>query len=326
MDFENKKANSNLDEARVDAARTAILDYIQSTGKSQAEVGKELGYSSGSRLNQFLSNTHVSIEIVKKIEQLLKISAKREAAPKKPPYQETSTSRRVAKLIERCHTRGEMGVAYGDPGVGKTMAIREYAKENPDAIVVTVSPTTANITGINELLAAALDIKEKGSRRITAGVIAKLKGETKRVIIVDEAQHLKAKVVNHLRSIVDATEDEDTGERIGMALVGNFEIFFELKVKQQAAYRQVADRISYWELLEASEVKLDDMHLIFKDSGLKNDVLELLHHISKMVSVRKAVQVYTNTLSTVFDDAEDGIMAGHISAVALKMGVNIKSK
>ncbi|MCL2415797.1 MAG: AAA family ATPase, partial [Defluviitaleaceae bacterium] len=204
---------------------------------------------------------------------------------------------------------------------------------------------TANITGVNELLAAALDIKEKGSRRITTEVITKLKG-TKRVIIIDEAQHLKAKVVNHLRSIVDATENEETGERIGMALVGNHEIYFELKIRQQAAYRQVADRITYWELLRAEDVVMDDIRLIFTDIDLDNSCLEILYLISKMVSVRKAIQVYTNAVSLFQDsqnqnsqesDGESGegetmqnpqneMGAGYLAAVALKMGVDINRK
>jgi len=306
-------------------ARTAIVEYMQKTGKSQAVVGKELGYSSGSLLNQFLSGSHVSDSLLKAIAQLLKISVKREGTTKKPPYQSTTTSLQVMNMIDLCHTRGEMGVAYGDPGVGKTMAVRQYAKENPNAIIVTVSPTTANITGINELLAEALDIKEKGSRRITAGVITKLRGATKRIIIIDEAQHLKAKVVNHLRSIVDATEDEDTGERIGMALVGNYEIYYELRVKQQPAYRQVADRITYREKLQANEVVLDDISLIFKDYGFDGASIEVLHKISTLVSVRKAIQVFTNT----FDSHKKGmfeadeICAGHLAAVALNMGVDI---
>jgi DNA transposition AAA+ family ATPase len=324
MSYELKKTYLSEDEAR-----SAIRDYLQNTRKSQSTVSKELGYSNATALNQFLGGTYPSPEkMIASIVQLLKISAKREVTTKKPPFQLTSTSLQVMNMIDLCHARGEMGVAYGDPGVGKTMAVRQYARENPDAIIITVSPTTANITGINELLADTLDIKEKGSRRITAGVIAKLRGATKRVIIVDEAQHLKAKVVNHLRSIVDATEDEDTGERIGMALIGNYEIYFELRVKQQPAYRQVADRITYWENLTSKDVELDDIRLIFKDVGFANDAMEILHKISTLVSVRKAIQVFTNTLDSAKNGMFEGedIGAAQLAAIALKMGVDISRK
>jgi len=315
---EIKKTHLTADEARA-----AIREHQQKTGKSQNQVAKELGYSNATALSRFYSGTYESEEeIIKRIEQLLKISAKREAAPKKPPYQATSTSRQVANLIELCHGRGEMGVAFGDPGVGKTMAVRQYAKENTDAIVITVSPTNASITGVNELIAEKLGIKERISRRITAAIIAKLKGRSG-VIVIDEAQHLKAKVVNHLRSIVDATEDEETGERIGMALIGNDEIFFELKVKQAAAYSQVSDRITYWEHLIAKEVKKEDINLIFIDAKLCDEALGLMHKISTNVSIRKAVQVFTNAL-ILFDirDYKD-LTASHLANVAKDMKIKI---
>jgi len=306
-----------------DEARVAVKKYQENTGKSQNTIAKELGYSNATALSRFHAGAYESEpEMIKRIEQLLKISAKRESAPKKPSYKATSTSQQVASLIELCHGRGEMGVAYGDPGVGKTMAVKQYAKENEDTIVVTVSPTSATITGVNELIAEKLSIKEKITRRITAAIIAKLKG-TKRVIVIDEAQHLKARVVNHLRSIVDATEDEDTGERIGMALVGNDEIFSELKIKQAAAYSQVADRITYWEHLVAKEVKKDDIQLIFNDASFDDEALGLLHKISTEVSIRKAVQVFTNTLLLFNIKNYSELTTAHLATVAKQMKIKV---
>jgi len=306
-----------------DEARAALSDYQQRTGKSQNEIARELGYNNATVLSRFRAGTYESDhEVIKRIVQHLKITAKRAAAPKKPSYQATSTSLQVANLIELCHGRGEMGVAYGDPGVGKTMAVRQYAKENDDAIVITISPTNATVTGVNELIAEKLGIKEKTSRRITAGIISKLKG-TKRVVVIDEAQHLKAKVVNHLRSIVDATEDEDTGERIGMALIGNYEIFHELKVRQAAAFSQVEDRITYWEHLVARDVKKGDIQLIFNEANFKNDALELLHKISTTVSVRKAVQVFTNTIQLYDIKDYSELTTAHIATVAKQMKVKV---
>ena len=243
-----------MENVTADDVRKLLAQYQQKHGISQNQLAKEMGYSNATVLSRFNAGKYDSEdEVIAKAVQFLKITNKREAAPKKPPYKPTATSIQVSSLIELCHGRGEMGVAYGDPGVGKTMAVKQYSKENSDAIVITVSPTTATITGVNELIADKLGIKEKISRRITTAIIHKLKG-TKCVIVIDEAQHLKAKVVNHLRSIVDATEDEDTGERIGMALVGNDEIYHELKIKQVAAYSQVADRITYWEHLIAKNI------------------------------------------------------------------------
>jgi len=304
-------------------ARAAILDYQQRTGKSQSAVARELGFSTASGLSQFVSGTYLTPHtMVAKIEQFLKVTAKRDVSPRKPGFVMTSTSSQVTGLITLCHVQGELGVAYGDPGVGKTMAVRQYAKENPDAIVITVSPTNATVTGVNELIAEKLKIKEKLNRRITAEIIAKLKG-SKRVIIIDEAQHLRARVVNHLRGIVDATEDEDTGERVGMALIGNDEIYHELRVRQAAAYGQVADRVVRWAHMTATGTKLEDMELIFSEANLDKEVLSLLHKISTSVSIRQAVHVFTNALLVYQVKDYADITAAKLAKVAKEMNIRV---
>ena len=304
-------------------AREAILEYQKRTKKSGNTIGRELGHQNGSAYSSFLAGTYATPhKMIERIEQLLKISVKRDVAPKKPGFAMTTASRQVTALITLCHVQGELGVAYGDPGVGKTMAIRQYAKENPDAIVITVSPTFNSIAAVNELIAEKLKIKGKNNRRITAEIIAKLKG-SKRIIIVDEAQHLKARVVNHLRSIVDATEDEETGERIGMALIGNDEIYHELRVRQAAAFGQVADRVVSWAHVAAANTKLEDLKLIFSEADFDRDALELLHRISKKISVRKAVHVYTNALIVHQIKDYGDITATKLASTAKEMSVKV---
>jgi len=289
----------NQDHRRLmteDEARAALAEYKERTGKSQNEIAKELGYSNATAVSRFNSGQYESPdEFIKKVMQLFKITVQRDVAPKRPDFKMTSASRQVTNLITLCHVQGELGVAYGDPGVGKTMAVRQYKKDNPDAIVITVSPTKATITGVCKLIAVELKIKERTASLITDEIIAKLKG-SKRVIIVDEAQHLKAKVVNQLRCIVDATLDEETGDSIGMALIGNDEIYYELKVRQAVAYKQLDDRVIHWAELKANEIKLDDVKLIFSEADFDKGTLEVLHKISTSVSVRKAVHVFTNAL------------------------------
>lgn len=306
-----------------DEARQAIRDYREKHSKSQNEIAKELGFSA-TAVSQFMSGTYQASTqgIIESVERLIKISVKRDVAPKRPGFKMTTASRRVTDLITLCHVQGELGVAHGDPGVGKTMAVRQYAKSNPDAVVITVSPTSATISGVNELIAEKLKIKEKVTRRITAEIIAKLRG-SKRVIIVDEAQHLKARVVNHLRSIIDATYDEDTGEQIGMALVGNDEIYFELKVRQAVAFKQIGDRIIHWEHLTADKVKMDDMKLLFAAADFNADALGLLHEISKSSSVRQAVYVFTKTIIAYQIKDYADITAAKLARVAKEMNISV---
>ncbi|MCL2188469.1 MAG: AAA family ATPase [Defluviitaleaceae bacterium] len=307
-------------------ARAAIMAYQQKTGMSQNAIARAMGLGNASGLSQYMSDTYPAPHKMREhISQFLSMAEKREVAPpRKPKFVMTTNSAQVTGLIRTCHVQGEFGVAYGDPGTGKTMAVQQYAKDNPNSIVITVSPTEATITGVNELIAEKLKIKERLNRRIFAEIIAKLKG-SKRVIIVDEAQHLKARVVNHLRCIVDRTEDEDTGERIGMALVGNDEIFYELKERQTAAYKQVDDRVLLWAHVVATQTKLEDIRQIFSAANFDVSTYELLHRISTSVSIRKAVQALNNAMAEYKHKTYAEVSAAELARVAKAMRIRVVS-
>lgn len=249
-----------------------LKDYIAKTKKSQSDVAKEMGVSGGA-VSAFLSGTYKTPHtIIPKIEQLIIIREKKAASPKEPPFKMTTISQQVTNIITYCHLQGKIGVAYGDAGNGKTMAIKEYCKQNPEALMITVSPCFSTITGVNELIAEELRIKGKVARRVYAEIVNKLKGSN-RVIIIDEAQHLTVRVINHLRSITDASG-------IGIAFVGNEEIYLKMVGTGQAAYAQLFSRIGGRAHLLTSHIKLEDIKLVFSEAELEDNAIEVLHKIS----------------------------------------------
>lgn len=299
----------------VNASIQLLRDYINRTKKSQAAVAKELDISDGA-LSAFLAGKYKTPHtIIPKVEQLLKISEKRLATPKEPPFKMTSISRQVTNIITYCHLQGKIGVAYGHAGIGKTMAILEYVKENPEAIMITISPCFATVTGVNELLAEELKIKEKVSRRIFAETVNKLKGSN-RVIIIDEAQHLTVRVINHLRSITDASG-------IGIAFVGNEEIYLKMRGAGQAAYAQLFSRIGDRAHVLTTQIKPEDIAIVFEEAQLDEDALEILHKISRTnYGLRGAVNVFVNTIiGFQIEDYQD-LTAARIAKMAKEMNIS----
>ncbi len=291
-----------------------LREYLLKTGKSQAAVAKELGVSDG-MISSFLKGTYKTPHtLIPKIEQLLIISEKKEASPKEPAFKMTSISRQVTNIITYCHLQGKIGVAYGDAGIGKTMAVTEYCRKNPEAVAITVSPCYATITGVNELLAEELRIKEKISRRAYMEIVNKLKGSN-RVIIIDEAQHLTVRVINHLRSITDASG-------IGIAFVGNEEIYLKMKGTGQAAYAQLFSRIGGRAHLLTSQIRLTDIQLVFDEAGLDHEALNLLHKISMTnYGLRGAVNVYVNTIIGYQINSFGDITAAKLAKMAKEMNI-----
>lgn len=291
-------------------ARQLLREYKERTGKTQSQIAKELGVSDG-QLSSFLSGTYKApYTMLPKVEQLVQISDQKEIAPKEPGFQRTTVSGIVMDLIAYCHIQGKIGVAYGDAGIGKTMGIREYARTHPDsAVVITISPCFATMTGVNELLAEELRIREKVSRKIQTEAIKKLRGSN-RVVIVDEAQHLTVRVINHLRCIAD-----ESG--IGMAFIGNEEIYLKMRGSGQAAYAQLFSRIADNKHVLTSHITREDIALVFGESGIRADAIDILFKIARTnYGLRGAVNVFVNT-AAVFGQ----VTAAQIARMAKEMNI-----
>ncbi|MGL4790074.1 MAG: AAA family ATPase, partial [Anaerotignaceae bacterium] len=239
--------------------------------------------------------------IIPKVEQLLSLNIKKEIAPREPAFRKTTVSTIVMDLIAYSHIQRKIGVVYGDAGIGKTMGINAYREENPDtSIVITISPCFATMTGVNELMAEELRIREKVSRKIQTEVIKKLRGSNK-VLIIDEAQHLTVRVINHLRCIAD-----ESG--IGMALIGNEEIYLKMRSSGQASYAQLYSRIANNKHVLTSLISKNDIELIFEESFLESDAIEILFKISRTnYGLRGAVNVFVNTAAVFGEVTAKGI-------------------
>ncbi len=288
-------------------AIASILQYKESTGKTQTIIAKELDISSGA-LSAFLAGTYKTPHtIVPKIVQLLNIAEQKEIAPVEPSFRETTVSKAVINTISYCHIQGKMAVVYGDAGVGKTMAINEYCRKNNAAIKITISPVYSSMSGVNELLAAELGVRERVSRKIYADIISKLK-DSSRVIIIDEAQHLTVRTLNHLRCLAD-----ESG--VGIALIGNDEVYSKMKGSGRADFAQLFSRIGMRKQVLTTTNTKDDIKTIFEQ--VPDEAIDILYRISRTpYGLRGAVNVFVNTVA-VFGD----ITASKIARMSKEMNI-----
>lgn len=265
-----------------------LRKYLADTGKTQTAVAKELDVSTG-MLSSFLKGTYKAPHmVVPKVQELLKIREKKKVAPREPEYKETGISRTVLNTIKYCHVQGKVGVVYGDAGIGKTMAFKQYLKENSLAVGITINPTYASITGVNELLGEQLGVRERVSRKITKEIVEKLR-DSGRVIVIDEAQHLTTRTLNHLRCVSD-----ESG--VGICLIGNLEVYTRLKGTGKADFAQLFSRVGMAKPVMTINISRDDVNQVFGDYEIDKDSLEILYRICQSnYGMRGAVNVYVNT-------------------------------
>lgn len=271
-----------------------IRQYMNSTKKTQSQVAKELDVSP-SALSGFLSGTYKTPHtVISRIEELAEINTQKKVSPREPAYVETSISRDVTNAIKYSHLQGKISVVYGDAGIGKTMAFRNYLEQNSLAIGITISPTYASITGVNEKLAEQLGVRERVSRRQTMEIINKLRGSG-RVVVIDEAQHLTVRALNHLRCLSD-----ESG--VGICFIGNDEVYSKLKGSGKADFAQLFSRIGMRKQVMVSSITRQDVKAVFGESAVEEEAMELLYRICRTnYGMRGAVNVFINT-AAVFEE------------------------
>lgn len=304
MTIENNVLQSNETdmELTVEQAQEFLKSYIEKTGKTQSAVAQELGISSGG-LSSFLSgNYKTPHKIVPKVKNLMEISEKKKITLTDPPFVETTVSKMVKNAIKYSHVRGKISVVYGDAGIGKTQAFRSYLRENGLAVGITIAPSYASITGVNELLAEQLGVRERYARKVYNEIINRLSGSG-RVIIIDEAQHLTVRALNHIRCLADEAE-------IGVCLIGNEEVYSKMKGSGKADFAQLFSRIGMREPVSIHNIKKEDVRKVFQDADLPEDAVDILYQICQTnYGLRGAVNVFVNTAAVFGEDISAGTIA-----------------
>jgi DNA transposition AAA+ family ATPase len=125
---------------------------------------------------------------------------------------ETSVFRQVTEVVRQCHLYGEMGLVTSISGTGKTRVVEDYVAANPGSILVKCHPNFPAGAVLGEIARQA-GIEVRGSVHVVLTAIwEKLAGSGK-VIILNEAEHLKPGVLDVVRSIWDEA-------RVGIVYVG----------------------------------------------------------------------------------------------------------
>ena len=202
---------------------------------SQKEISVLSGVSLG-RLNPWLKGTYggdvetLEAEVARWIDAYNIRAIESRALPAAPTWVPTPSGERILSALGYAQLAADISVIYGGAGLGKTSAIGEYARGNPNVWIATMTPATATVVPALEEIALALGLRELagGAARIQRGIINRVRG-TRVLLVIDEAQHLGTAALDAVRSLHDATE-------VGLALVGNESVYARMTGGHRAAY------------------------------------------------------------------------------------------
>lgn len=213
---------------------TQLKDHMDATGLSQAQVAGQLGRSPAA-INQYLHGKYKgdTKAIDKAVAELLARHASK-AKDVKTDFIATPTAKRIVEICGIAHAMADICLVIGDAGLGKTMALKEYASKNEGVVLIEVDPTFSAKVLLTEICNNLGLTPARNNHAMMDAIVEKLKG-SERLLIVDEAELLTHRPLEILRRIHDKAG-------IGLVLAGMPRLRANLRGKR-GEYKQLYSRV-----------------------------------------------------------------------------------
>jgi DNA transposition AAA+ family ATPase len=126
----------------------------------------------------------------------------------------TNAARSTFKIANYAMTEGKIGVISGVPGCGRTIAAKQYSKNNPTSIMIEVTPLVTTRSLIEDIcreikIPVTFADSGKSAKLLTKNelfnaIVSKLKG-TKRLLIIDEGENLNVQCFTEIGMLLSGT-------------------------------------------------------------------------------------------------------------------------
>ncbi|MBL7997454.1 MAG: AAA family ATPase [Candidatus Kapabacteria bacterium] len=214
---------------------------------TQDEIARKMGVSA-TTVSQWLQGKYLGDTgaIDTAAEQMLTRELERKAKPKvRLQFVKTRVASAVREVCKIAHLDGEIGVITGDAGLGKTEAVKDYAKNN-EGVVLIEADLGYSARNLFQEIHRRIGLDGAGGiRKLFSDIVDKL-SDTGWVIIVDEAEHLPYKALELIRRIHDKAG-------VGLVLVGMPRLIANLRGKQ-GEYKQLYSRVGVYRQLDKLEL------------------------------------------------------------------------
>lgn len=202
------------------------------------------------------------------------------------PFVETSISRRVFLTIERSRQFGDCAAIVGLPGLGKTIAIQEYASAHPAVRLVTATPQNAgSMISMGRALADAVRVPvERGGYSLWSDLSTRFATYDGLTLIIDEAQNLKLNIIRQILTLNDE-------HRTPIVLCGNENVLRRVS-SRTGDFEQISSRIGL--RVRLNSIQADDADVIVNAFGVEGmEVYRAMRAIGDKLHARGIVRVMT---------------------------------
>ncbi|EGD4699900.1 AAA family ATPase [Escherichia coli] len=236
--------------------RAGLRMLVESEKTTYAQIARESGVAAGT-LSAFVNNKYNgdNERVAQTLERWLENYHRAAELPEPPRFVETRTARQIWTSMRFASLTESISVICGNPGVGKTEAAREFRRTNNNVWMITITPSCASVLECLTELAYELGMNDAPRRKgpLSRALRRRLEG-TQGLVIIDEADHLGAEVLEELRLLQESA-------RIGLVLMGNHRVYSNMTggnrtVEFARLFSRIAKRTAI------NKTKIDDVKAI----------------------------------------------------------------
>ncbi|WP_438436603.1 AAA family ATPase [Kluyvera georgiana] len=299
-----------------DVIRNTVRGLIDDKTISGAALSRETGVSS-SALSQFINgkykgdNDAVAASISTWLESR---KTAQSALPEIPDYVVTPTSEKITAALTYAQLTHTIALVYGNPGVGKSEALKQYTRTGNNVWRLTASKSRTNELETMYELALEMGISDAPYQRgALSRLLRRRLRDTNALVIIDEADWLNYDAIEELRIL-----QEECG--IGLAFIGNHKVYDRLTggsrtVDFARLFSRVAKKIVINNVLAAD---VDAFCDAWKVEG--RDERKLLRAIAKRPGALRSLSHILPLAHIYASGKSEPVNSGHIHSAMLELG------
>ena len=250
--------------------RARLEIFSEENNMSYTKIAKAMGVGS-STLSEWRKGTYTGDNeaFSKKVEDFLnrhkrkikRINFSVNTEVKKRVFHVLNTIKKYvsSNITEGIIESAKIGYIYGRAGLGKTHALQEWLKTYGGRGVLITAENGISSVGLIKKLARELKLDTSGSSETLKDRIKDAVKLTETIIIIDEGEHLKANVIDIIRSIADQTG-------VGVVIAGT-EVLKSKILSRKKEYEYLSSRAVV--NITLKDLAIDDVSSIVKEF-LKN--------------------------------------------------------